>query len=55
MEQPSEKNGFLAKLLNSKILMQLLKAIHFKDESTFLINSIGLRVTVEDAKAFQVS
>ena len=55
MEQPRAKNGFLAKLVNSRILMQLLRAIHFKDNSTILINSNGLKVTVEDAKSFQVS
>ena len=46
--------GFFAKLGSSKLLMQLLKAIHFKDDATFLINNNGLKVTVEDAKSFQV-
>ena len=46
--------GFTAKLGNSKLLMQVLKAIHFKDDATILINGNGLKVTIEDAKSFQV-
>jgi hypothetical protein len=34
--------------------MQVLKAINFKDDATFLLNANGIKVTVEDAKAFQV-
>jgi len=51
----SSSIGFTAKLSNSRLLMQVLKAIHFKDDSTFLINNNGLKVTIEDAKAFQVT
>ena len=54
MDHSGLTGGCTAKLGNSKVLMQVLKAIHFKEDSTFLINNKGLKVTVEDAKAFQV-
>ena len=55
LNHPVLSGGFIAKLASSKLLMQVLKAIHFKDDATVLINSNGVKVTVEDAKSFQAS
>lgn len=54
MDHSDLTGGFTAKLASSKLLMQVLKAIHFKDDATILINGNGLKVTIEDAKSFQV-
>ena len=55
LNHPVLNGGFIAKLASSKLLMQVLKAIHFKDDATVLINNNGVKVTVEDAKSFQES
>ena len=54
MDHSDLTGGFTAKLGNSKLLMQVLKAIHYKDDATISITSNGLKVTIEDAKSFQV-
>jgi len=49
------KYALQATLENVKILAQLLRAIHFRDTSTWFISENGIKVTVEDAKSVQAN
>lgn len=51
----TENCEFVAKLGNLKIIVQLLKAINFKETATCFGTQNGLKVTVEDAKCMQGS
>ncbi len=37
------------------LVLQVLKSINFKDESTFCIGNNGLKVTLEESKCFQAN
>ncbi|OWF42256.1 cell cycle checkpoint protein RAD1-like [Mizuhopecten yessoensis] len=45
----------LAKIDNAKNVSNILKAIHFKETATVFASSMGLKVTVEDAKCVQAN
>ncbi|XP_011498478.1 PREDICTED: cell cycle checkpoint protein RAD1, partial [Ceratosolen solmsi marchali] len=44
-----------AKLGNVKIVLQLLKAVNFKEYATFCVSANGMKITVEEAKCMQAS
>jgi len=48
-----QQYAFVARLENVKIFSQLLKSIHFREQSTWFISQNGIKVTVEDAKCVQ--
>nr|XP_012138206.1 PREDICTED: cell cycle checkpoint protein RAD1 isoform X3 [Megachile rotundata] len=50
-----EDYSLVAKLGNLKTVVQLLKAINFKENATCFGTENGLKVTVEDAKCMQAS
>ncbi|XP_006609911.1 cell cycle checkpoint protein RAD1-like isoform X2 [Apis laboriosa] len=50
-----ETNSLVAKLGNLKTIVQLLKAINFKENATCFGTENGLKITVEDAKCMQAS
>ncbi|CAK9804392.1 Cell cycle checkpoint protein RAD1, partial [Anthophora quadrimaculata] len=53
---PEQENYYLvAKLGNLKTVVQLLKAINFKETATCFGTENGLKITVEDAKCMQAS
>jgi len=45
----------VAKLDNARNLLNILKAVHFKESATCFVSSNGLKVTVEDAKCVQAN
>lgn len=45
----------LAKIDNARNVSHILKAIHFKETATVFASSMGLKVTVEDAKCVQAN
>jgi len=47
--------AFVARIENVKLLAQLLRAIEFRETSTWFISSNGIKVTVEDAKCVQTN
>ncbi|XP_076675991.1 cell cycle checkpoint protein RAD1 isoform X1 [Andrena cerasifolii] len=55
MNPDTEDYKLVAKLGNLKTVVQLLKAINFKESATCFGTENGLKVTVEDAKCMQAS
>ncbi|XP_033321467.1 cell cycle checkpoint protein RAD1 isoform X2 [Megalopta genalis] len=55
MLSDTENYKFVAKLGNLKTIVQLLKAINFKESATCFGTENGLKVTVEDSKCMQAS
>ncbi|XP_020632335.1 cell cycle checkpoint protein RAD1-like [Orbicella faveolata] len=45
----------VAKLDNARNLLNILKAVHFKESATCFVSNNGLKVTVEDAKCVQAN
>jgi cell cycle checkpoint protein len=44
-----------AQLQNSRLLLQLLKALNFKDDVNVVLGSNGIKLSVEESKAFQAN
>lgn len=55
MYQELETYNLVAKLGNLKTIVQLLKAINFKESATCFGSENGLKITVEDSKCIQAS
>lgn len=55
MHPDTDTYTLVAKLGNPKTVIQLLKAVNFKENATCFATENGLRVTVEDAKCVQAS
>ncbi|WAR02993.1 RAD1-like protein [Mya arenaria] len=56
-QEPADDDQFLmiAKIDNARSVSNILKAIHFKETATVFASSMGLKVTVEDAKCIQAN
>eukprot|EP01135_Chromosphaera_perkinsii_P011036 Nk52_evm1s2319 gene=Nk52_evmTU1s2319 len=53
--KPPPVFAFVAKILNSRHIATVLKAVHFKDLATCFMTKNGLKICVEDAKSVQAS
>lgn len=56
-QQSSDDNRYIlvAKLDNARNLLNVLKAVYFKESATCFVSSNGVKVTVEDAKCVQAN
>lgn len=53
--QENQRDGLVSKLSNAKLLLQIFRAIHFKDDATVFLGANGIKMTVEEAKSFQAN
>ncbi|RMX51697.1 hypothetical protein pdam_00008113 [Pocillopora damicornis] len=56
-QQSSDDNRYIlvAKLDNARNLLNVLRAVYFKESATCFVSSNGIKVTVEDAKCVQAN
>ena len=55
MSSPSEVSSVSAKVLNARFLLPFLKCLHFRPSVVMVFSDNGIKMTVEEAKVFQVS